>query len=182
MSSRTSATRYAKALLDVAASDDQARTFEANLAAFAAVLNGSRELQQALTAPSVPAAGKRGIVTAVAERLGLEPVMTRTLQLMADRHRLGAIDDLLAVFRERLLERQKIVRADVRSAAPLGADAVAAITARLNALTGKTVAVETAVDPNLIGGVVAKVGSTVYDGSVKTQLEKMRKQLVGAGQ
>lgn len=179
MSVRTAATRYAKALLDVAASDDDARRFEADLTSFAAALHAHRELQQALTAPSVPAARKRGIVTAVAERLGLAPITTRTLQLMADRHRLVALDELIAVFRERLLERQKIVRAEVRSAAPLSADALAAITARLGTITGKTVAVETAVDTDLIGGVVAQVGSTVYDGSVRTQLEKLRKQLVG---
>lgn len=181
MSARTSATRYAKALLDVATSDDQARTFEANLTAFAAALSGHRELHQALTSPSVPAARKRGIVTAVADRLGLAPVPTRTLQLMADRHRLGAIDDLLAVFRERLLDRQKIVRADVRSAAPLSADALAAITARLGAITGKTVAVNAGVDPELMGGVVATVGSTVYDGSVKSQLARLRRQLLASG-
>ena len=84
-----------------------------------------------------------------------------------------------AVFRERLLDRRKIVRAELRSAIALSPEAVRTIEARLGAVTGKNVAVEALVDPSLIGGVVAKVGSTVYDGTVKSQLEKLRKQLVG---
>lgn len=181
MSSRTSATRYAKALLDVAATDDAAAAIERDLATFAATLQDHRELHLALTSPSVPAGKKRAIVLGVGERLGLAKTTLNLLQLMADRDRLGIIGDLLAVFRERLLGRQKVVRAEVRSAAPLAADALAAITNRLGAITGKTVSIDAVVDPALIGGVVATVGGTVYDGSVKTQLDKLRKQLVGAG-
>ena len=82
-------------------------------------------------------------------------------------------------FRERLLERRKIVRAELRSAVTLAPEALTAIASRLGAVTGKNVAVDAVVDPALIGGVLAKVGGTVYDGTVKSQLEKLRKQLVG---
>ena len=91
------------------------------------------------------------------------------------------LDEVLAVYRDRLLQRQRIQRAEVRSAAPLSPEATQALEARLSQVTGATVKVETLVDPSLIGGVMATVGSTVYDGTVKTQLEKLRKQLVGAG-
>jgi F-type H+-transporting ATPase subunit delta len=64
---------------------------------------------------------------------------------------------------------------------PLSAEATAAIAAQLGAATGTTVKVDAVVDPSLIGGVMATVGSTVYDGTVKTQLEKLRRQLTGAG-
>jgi F-type H+-transporting ATPase subunit delta len=117
----------------------------------------------------------------VAERIGMAPTGVRLLQLLADRDRLGMAGELLAVFRERLLDRRKIVRADVRSAVALAPEALKAIESRLGAVTGKNVAIDAAVDPALIGGVVAKVGGTVYDGTVKSQLEKLRKQLVGAG-
>jgi F-type H+-transporting ATPase subunit delta len=177
MSTRTAATRYAKALLDVAGNDAEA--IERDLSAYAALLGGNAELQQALLSPSVPARGKHGIVTAVAARLNMAPAGVKLLQLLADRDRLGLVDEMLAVYRERLLDKQKIVKAHVRSAAPLSADALEAIGARLGAVTGKNVSIDTDVDPALIGGVVATVGSTVYDGSVKTQLEKLRKQLVG---
>jgi F-type H+-transporting ATPase subunit delta len=181
MSTRTSATRYAKALLDVTSSDTDAGKVERDLTTFVDLLGSSSDLRQALLSPSVPASGKRGIVTTVAERIGMAPTGVRLLQLLAERDRLGMMPDLLSVFRERLLERRKIVRAEIRSAVPLAPDAVKAIESRLGAVTGKNVAVDAVVDPDLIGGVLATVGSTVYDGTVKSQLEKLRKQLVGAG-
>jgi len=181
MPSRTAATRYAKALLDVATSDADAAALDRDLAAVTAAMHGHRELRQALTSPSVPAAAKRKVVATLGDQLGLVAVSRRTLDLLAERDRLGELDDVLAIYRERLLARQKIQRAEVRSAVPLSAEATAAIAAQLGAATGTTVKVDTVVDPSLIGGVMATVGSTVYDGTVKTQLEKLRRQLTGAG-
>ena len=178
MSTRTASTRYAKALLDVAASDAEAAAIDRDLAGLSALMHGNRELDQALTSPSVPAAGKRRIAAAIAERLGLAATSRRLLDLLAERDRLGQLDEVLAVYRERLLDRQRIQRAEVRSATPLSPEVTAALEARLSAVTGSTVKVEATVDPTLIGGVMATVGSTVYDGTVKTQLEKLRKQLV----
>jgi F-type H+-transporting ATPase subunit delta len=176
---RTSATRYAKALLDVTTSDADAAKVEQDLGTFVELLRSHGELRQVLLSPSVPASAKRNVASAVAERIGMAPTGVRLLQLLADRDRLGMTGELLAVFRERLLDRRKIVRAELRSAIALSPEAVKTIEARLGAVTGKNVAVEALVDPSLIGGVVAKVGSTVYDGTVKSQLEKLRKQLVG---
>jgi F-type H+-transporting ATPase subunit delta len=181
MSTRTSATRYAKALLDVASQHADAGQIERQLTTFVETLEANAELRVALTTPSVPAARKRAIVTAVAERIGMATQATKLLGLLADRDRLHLARELLEVYRERLLDQQKVVRAQVRSAAALSAEAVRAIEARLGAVTGKKVAVETVVDPSLLGGVLATVGGTVYDGTVKTQLEKLRQQLVGAG-
>lgn len=181
MSTRTSATRYAKALLDVTSSDADAAKVELDLGAFVDLLHSNGELRQALLSPSVPSGAKRNIASAVAERIGMAPTAVRLLQLLADRDRLGMTSELLAVFRERLLDRRKVVRADLRSAVALAPEAIKAIESRLGAVTGKNVAIDATVDPALIGGVVAKVGSTVYDGSVKSQLEKLRKQLVGTG-
>jgi F-type H+-transporting ATPase subunit delta len=181
MPSRSAATRYAKALLDVASSDADAAGLDRDLAAVTAAMHDHRELRQALTSPSVPAAAKRKVVATLGDRLGLAAVSRRTLDLLAERDRLGELDDVLAIYRERLLARRKIQRAEVRSAVPLSAEATAAIAAQLGAATGTTVKVDAVVDPSLIGGVMATVGSTVYDGTVKTQLEKLRRQLTGAG-
>jgi F-type H+-transporting ATPase subunit delta len=181
MSTRSSATRYARALLQVALAESDPARVERDLASFVDALKGSRDLRIALTTPSVPAPGKRGIVEAVAARLDMAPPAAKLLALLAGRDRLGLADDLLAAFRDQLLDHQKIVRAEIRSATALPSDAIRAIEARLSAVTGKNVSVESVVDAGLIGGVLAKVGSTVYDGTVKMQLEKLRKQLVGAG-
>lgn len=179
MSTRTSATRYAKALLDVAG--DDAEAIEASLTSFAGSLATHAELRQALLSPSVTAAHKRAVATAVAERLGMAAPAVRVLQLLAERDRLHLTDELLSTYRGRLLERKKIVKAQLRSATPLSPADVAAIEARLGAATGKNVSVEATVDPELVGGVVATVGSTVYDGSVRSQLERLRRQLLGRG-
>ena len=82
------------------------------------------------------------------------------------------------VYRERLLSHRNIVRAAVTSAAPLAAENIARLEASLRTMTGKNVQVETAVDPSIIGGIITRIGSTVYDGSIRTQLTRMRQQLV----
>lgn len=176
MSTRTAATRYAKALLDVAS--DDAGAVEQGLSAFAALLGSHPELRPTLLRPTVSTTSKRAIVTAIAERLGLATPAVRLLQLLAERDRLHLTEELLGAYRERMLARQRIMKARIQSATPLAPAAVAAIEGRLSAATGKNVSVEATVDPDLIGGVVATVGSTVYDGSVKSQLERLRKQLV----
>ena len=86
--------------------------------------------------------------------------------------------DLAAAYRERLLNHQNIVRAEVTSAAPLSPEKTKALEDSLSKVTGKKIDLSVSVDPELLGGVVARIGSTVYDGSVKTQLERMRQQLV----
>ncbi len=181
MSTRTSATRYAKALLDVATQHADAGQIERQLTTFVDTLDAHAELRLALTTPSVPAARKRAIVTAVAERIGMGSHATKLLGLLADRDRLHISHELLAVYRERLLDQQRVVRAEIRSAAPLSPEALSAIESRLSAVTGMKVAVAAVVDPSLIGGVLAKVGGTVYDGTVKTQLQKLRVQLLASG-
>ncbi len=181
MSTRAAATRYAKALLDVAGTDADAAAIERDLDALNNAMASHRELRAVLTSPSVPASGKRKVVTALADRLGLGAASRRLVDLLADRDRLGELGDLLAVYRERLLARQKVQRAEVRSAAPLSPEVTQALAAKLSAVTGTTVKVDTVVDPSLLGGVMAKVGSTVYDGTVKTQLDRLRRQLVGQG-
>ena len=129
----------------------------------------------------MPAARKRAIVTAVAERIGMAAPATKLLGLLADRDRLHLSHDLLVVYRERLLDQQRVVRAEIRSAVVLSPEAMRSIEARLGTVTGMKVAVEAVVDPSLIGGVLAKVGGTVYDGTVKSQLERLRLQLLASG-
>ncbi len=181
MSTRTSATRYAKALLDVASQHADPGQIERPHTTLVDTLDAHAELRLVLTTRSVPANRKRAIVTAVAERIGIGPHVTNLLGLLADRDRLHLSHELLAVYRERLLDQQRVVRAEIRSAVPLSPEAMSAIESRLGAVTGMKVAVAAVVDPSLIGGVLAKVGSTVYDGTVKTQLKKLRQQLVGSG-
>jgi F-type H+-transporting ATPase subunit delta len=177
MSTRSSATRYARALLDVATKETDPVKAGDDLTAFVEVVAGHDELRRALTSPKVPASGKRAIVDAIATKLQTATPVAKLLALLATRDRLDILDDLAAVYRERLQEQQHVVRADVASAVPLDAARTSGLKARLADVTGRRIVLETEVDPSLIGGLVARIGSTVYDGSVKTQLEKMRQRL-----
>ena len=128
--------------------------------------------------PAVPVPRKRAAVVELTEQAKASPILSKLLVLLAERDRLVLLPDLLAAYRERLLDYQHVVRADVTTASPLAPERAQAIQNGLARVTGRTVILSTHVDPSIIGGVVARVGSTVYDGSVTRQLEKMKERLV----
>lgn len=177
MNTRTAAARSARALLDVVVKDANPEQVEQELVAFAGLFQGDSQLHKTLTNPAVPTSAKRGIVENLAKRLNVSPYVAKVLLLLAERDRLAMLPDLVAAFRERLMEYRKVMRAEVITAAPLAADRVAQLEKRLGELTGRRVTMTTRVDPALIGGAVARVGSTVYDGSIATQLARIRERL-----
>ena len=181
MNTRASAARYARALLDVVINDANPEQVEQELTAFAELLAQNPDLQKALTNPAVPVSGKRGIMESLVSRLAVSPIVGRLLTLLAERDRLALVPDVVAVYRERLMEYRQIVRAEVTTAAPLSPDRAAQLQERLAHATGRRVTMTTKVDPALIGGAVARVGSTVYDGSIAAQLEKIRERLAEQG-
>jgi F-type H+-transporting ATPase subunit delta len=177
MTTRGSASRYARALLDVAIKESIADRAEQDLAAFAALLAQHEDVQSALTHPAVPAKKKRAVVTELASRLGLSAPVAKLLALLADRDRLALVPELLDVYRERLLDHQQVIRAEVTTAEPLPRERESQLQDRLSRATGRRVTLTTRVDPSIIGGVVARIGSVVYDGSLAAQLTRMRDRL-----
>jgi F-type H+-transporting ATPase subunit delta len=177
MTTRGAATRYARALLDVATSESIPERAEQDLARFTALLNGHPELQRALGSPAVPAARKQALTGALLSRLDVSGPVAKLLLMLADRDRLAIVEELLAVYRERLLDHQRVIRAELTTAEPLAPDQQTRLQERLARATGRQVRLSTRVDPSIIGGVVAKIGSVVYDGSLSTQLSKMRERL-----
>lgn len=175
--SQSSAARYARALFDVALKESDPARIERDIASFAELLSSNGELHSALTNPAVPVSAKRKIVDALGTRLQAQAPAHKLLLLLADRDRLALVPDLLAVYRERLMEHQQVVRAEVTTAAPLSPDRVADMQQQLAAITGRTVDMKTSVDPAIIGGVVTRIGSIVYDGSIATQLTKLKEKL-----
>lgn len=178
MSLRTSATRYAKALLDVAIKESDPKKIERDLTSVAAAMAESAELRRAMTNPGIPQDVRVNIVRAVTDKIGVELPLQKILKMLADRGRLDLVPLMADVYRERLLAHDNIVRATVTSAMPLTPAKLDGLAASLGELSGKKVQIETTVDPTLVGGVVARIGSTVYDGSIRTQLQKMKQQLV----
>src|SRR5262249_6365104 len=178
MTSKTAAIRYARALFDVARQEKaDLNRIERELADLNALLEKHASVKKVLLNPAVPAPRKRAAVVELTRRAGTSPIVAKLLALLAERDRLILLPDLLASYRERMLGYQKIVRAEVTTAAPLSGDKAKAVEERLARATGRQVRLTTSVDPGLIGGLVAKVGSTVYDASVTRQLERMRQRL-----
>ncbi len=177
MPSRASATRYARALFDVALKEADPVQIERDLSSFAQLAAGNAELHNALTNPAIPATAKHQIVDALAQRLNMAAPARKLLLLLADRDRLALMPALLEVYRERLMEHQQVVRAEVTTAAPLSADRAAQLQNKLADITGRKIDMTTTVDPSIIGGVVTRIGSTVYDGSIATQLAKLKETL-----
>jgi F-type H+-transporting ATPase subunit delta len=127
--------------------------------------------------PAVPAPRKKAAVEEAVRRAGARPVVGKLLVLLAERDRLVLLPDLLAAFRDRLMAHQRVVRAEVTTASALTPERAAQIEKSLATATGRRISLTTRVDPAVIGGLVARVGSTVYDASVATQLQKMRQRL-----
>jgi F-type H+-transporting ATPase subunit delta len=178
VTNKTAAIRYARALLDVAVREKaDLEAIEHELSQFGDLFTRYPLLEKVLLNPAVPVPRKRA---AVADLLGvakLSPIVSKLLTLLADRDRLVLVPDLLAAYRERLLEHQNVVRAEVTTSVPLDAQRTSAIERGLAKLTGRTVKLSTKVDPSIIGGMVARIGSTVYDASVMRQLERMKERL-----
>jgi F-type H+-transporting ATPase subunit delta len=179
MSLRTSANRYAKALFDVALEEkaDLAKV-DQDLQALVGALKESPELLIAVARRSVTDVARQSLMEAVSTAMSLSPTVTKMLVLLAKSGKLNLVPEMAAAYRARLLSHQNVVRADVTSAAPLSPEETKALGESLSKVTGKNVEISLSVDPELLGGVVAKIGSTVYDGSVKTQLTRMRQELV----
>ena len=178
MTNRTAATRYARALLEVALKEkaDLDRV-ERELASIVDLFTQHKALAQALLNPVVPVPRKRAAMDALMARGQLLPMVSKLLSLLAERDRLVLLPDLLQSYRDRLLDHRNIVRAEITTTTPLAADRVKAIEASLARASGRTVTLSAKVDPAIIGGVVTRIGSTIYDGSVTRQLEKMRERL-----
>jgi F-type H+-transporting ATPase subunit delta len=177
MSTRASAGRYARALLDVVIKEGNPEQVDQELATLAGLFASNSELQKALANPAVPVAAKRNVVESVISRTKPTPALGKLLLMLADRDRLILVPELAEVYHERLMEHQQVIRAEVTTAVPISADRVAQFEKRIAAATGRRVTMTASVDPALIGGAVARVGSIVYDGSIATQLSKMRERL-----
>jgi F-type H+-transporting ATPase subunit delta len=181
MTNKTAALRYARALFDVAIKERAPLDgLGDELAAFVDLFKQNPSLEKVMLHPAVPVPRKRAVITALVERARPSPILSKLLVLLAERDRLVLLPDLLSAYRERVLDHQQVVRADVTTASPMGPDRAQAIERGLARLTGRTVRLGVRTDPALIGGVVARIGDTIYDGSVTTQLERMKKRLVEA--
>jgi F-type H+-transporting ATPase subunit delta len=171
------ARRYAKALFTLASEGGRVEAWSDALQTLKAAVEGSPDLRDVLSNPVYSREQRRAIVERLASALSLDREPTNLLYLLAERNRLGHLAGLVDTFRDLADAHLGRVRARVTSAVPLDPAAVSAIAEKLAAATHAKVIVDRAVEPALLGGVVAQVGSVVYDGSLRTQLEDLRQAL-----
>lgn len=176
MSSRALASKYARTMFD-AVPDADRETVADHLDAFAGAVAGHPELRATFANPAVPFDRKSGIATTVAMQAGAHPKVVALLGLLGTHDQLTLIQDLARAYRLRLNQHLRIVDARVKTAVPLTSAQVEALRAGLSEATGLQVRLSSDVDRSILGGVVAQIGSTVYDGSVSRQLARMRTAL-----
>jgi F-type H+-transporting ATPase subunit delta len=179
MTNRTAAARYARALFDVSVKARDLQRVEADLARFADLVAGHDSLSRVLLNPAIPMPRKQAIVSTLLSRVGdVTPPVAKLVSLMAERDRLGLLPDVVRFFRARLLDHQGVVEAHVTTAQPLTTERAAAIERTLAQASGCEIMMTTHVEPDILGGIVARLGGTVYDGSVARHLERIRHNLL----
>ena len=176
--------RYARALVEVVTTPGAAptapepRQIAAQVAEFADLLQKNNELRVLFSTPAVSTAKKKAVLTDLAAELGLAPLTKNFLNVVIQHERMGWLADIAEAFTMLLDEHLGIVVAEVTTARPLAEEEQRGLTAALESKTGKQVRMRLALDPTLLGGVRARIGSTIYDGSVRGHLERLRAELM----
>ena len=178
MTAGSVARRYAKALVDVASGTNELETVRQELRECAELLLGHRELRQLLTNPSILRRDKLQILEQVVSHLSLRPLTLSFLRILLEAGRLPALESVLRAYETLVDERLGRVKAKVTAAGPLEAGAQEQLRKRLERLTGKQVYLEVRQDPGILGGLITQMGSLVYDGSLRTQLARLRAELI----
>ncbi|MDQ1470520.1 MAG: F-type H+-transporting ATPase subunit delta [Bryobacterales bacterium] len=180
MTSSAVVSRFASALVDIVTSSNAGIEPEVailQLRSFAAAVQSTPELKTILASPAVSSARKRLVIRRIGEALGLERIILNFILVLSDRGRVAALPEMINSFELLLDERLGFLRAEVSSASELTDEQRDRLSVELARLAGSQVRMWYTVDPDLIGGVTATVGSRVYDGSVRGQLATLRQRL-----
>lgn len=176
------ASRYARALVDVVLNPGSVLRPEdavTQLRAVAQMVAQSAELRTALLTPAIQTSRKRAVIAKLLEEMSASPLIRNFLFVIIDHRRTAILGEIQEAFEVLLDERLGFIRAEVTSALPLDAERSANLESELGRLTGKRMRLRFTVDPALIGGLTAQIGSTVYDGSLRGQIQELRRQLTG---
>ena len=171
------AQRYAAALADVALEQGAAEPIRKNLEDFCEAFAGSPDLGNFLISPGVSRANKTAVIEKIAARIGAGKIFRNFLLVLADNRRTALLPEIALAYHAVLLERMGIAEAQVTSPSELTSAQRKELNAALERLTGKKVEARYSLDPALMGGAVVRIGSTIYDGSVREQLERLRTRL-----
>lgn len=171
------ARRYARAVLEIGTANGNLDKIGADLRGLARAMHDSAELVTVLTNPAIRRADRRRVIDSLLDRIGAAPHTKNLVYLLLDGERLASLPAISREVDVMIEAKAGRLAAEVTSAKPLDAGQLSQIITALEKLSGKKVAVTHRDDPELLGGVVAKLGDTVYDGSLRTQLRTLRDEL-----
>ncbi|HEY1556884.1 MAG TPA: ATP synthase F1 subunit delta [Kofleriaceae bacterium] len=177
MLSGSVARRYAKAVFEIGQDQGGLDKIAADLRALATAMKSSDELTSALTSPAIQRSDRRKVIDGLLQRIGVVSTTRSLLYLLLDHERIDALPMIVRELDKMIEAKAGRVSAEVVSARPLEPAQLSELVAVLEKLSGKKINVSKREDPELLGGVVAKVGDTVYDGSLRTELQKVRDAL-----
>lgn len=172
------ARRYARALIEVAVETNALEDVRADVEEFFRLWQESEVLRTALGQEMVPLAERAKALDAVLAAVSLKPTTANFIRLLLSKKRLVLLPEIVTQLRILADRRSNILRAKVRSAAPLSNEILDGLRKRLATSSGQRVEIDVQVDPSLLAGLVAEVGHTVVDGSVATQLQRMKRELI----
>ena len=170
--------RYANALLHLAADAQAIDQVGRDLRDFANVWEGSKDLRDVFENPQVSQASRRQIIREIATSSGMHEKVRDTLSLLADRQRLRFVNDVADAYEAMAEARSGRLRAEVTTATELPDSYFTELSRTLQQITGREVVLMRKVDPSLVGGVVARVGDQVFDGSLKNRLSELKSELL----
>jgi F-type H+-transporting ATPase subunit delta len=173
----TIARRYAEALADVAIAHNQVDQIDHEVRVFAETIGSTGELHDLFASPIVSLSDKRRVLDALIDRVAVGQMTANLLRTMLSHYRLHYLAAVYEQFRREMNERKGLVVAEVTTASEVGASEQERLGITLEKMTGKRVEFKFRTDPSLIGGVVTRIGSVVYDGSVRTQLREINERL-----
>jgi F-type H+-transporting ATPase subunit delta len=173
------ARRYAAALADVVIAQGEAREVQDELNAWGQMLEDNSALLEVFRNPTIPYEQKRNVLNTLNARMRVRPTTANFLQVLLQNHRLSELKEINQRFALQLDERSGVVSAHVTTARVVPEATKETLRTQIGTLTGKKVRLQFAVDEELIGGIVTRIGSTVYDGSVRTQLQQIKQQMAG---
>jgi len=175
----TLAKRYAKALVEIGQEQNALGKYGQDLTNVVDLMQDSRDFREVLISPVFTKDDKKRIAGEILQKIDTDHMVMNFVYLLIDRKRIDQLPGIETAFREKVDEINGITRGEVTSAEPLVEGELAQVTDVLSAISGKQVLVTTSVDPSLIGGLVAKVGDMVFDGTIRTQLNQLKESLKG---
>lgn len=179
MSSQTIARRYASALADVVSERGEERQVQAEIKYWASMVEASPELREVFINPTIPYEQKQRVLEELVARSRVGETTKSFLRVLLKNQRLAQLKEVAERFSHVLDERAGIVAADVTTARPISEDVKAQLNDTLSARTGRKVRLSFITDETIIGGVIARIGSTVFDASLQSQLERLATELAG---